>query len=185
MAGDSVMAMPGLWALGAAFLLLALALWLYSASRSTRAATGLPEGEVIYTDDGVWQAQRESLTSPTLRLTGRPDYLVRQSNGLIIPVEVKSAESPPHPHLSHVMQLAAYCLLVDEHFGVRPSHGILQYRDNAFAIDYTEELEADLLDTLANMRSAMFDEVDSLRHHSSPARCRACGVRAACDERLA
>lgn len=177
--------MPGLLTLGGVFLALALAVWLLSASRSARTATGLPAGKVIYTDDGVWQPQREALTAPALRLIGRPDYLVQQRDGMIIPVEVKSAASPPHPHLPHVLQLAAYCLLVEEQFGIRPSHGILQYQDNAFAIDYTDELEADLLDTLASMRSALLDAEQVQRHHASPARCRACSVRAACDERLA
>jgi hypothetical protein len=37
--------------------------------------------------------------------------------------------------------LAAYCLLVEENFGVRSPHGILQYRDRAFAIDYTDDLK--------------------------------------------
>lgn len=177
--------MPGLLVLGGVFLALALAVWLLSASRATRATTGLPPGQVIYTDDGIWQPQRTALTAPALRLVGRPDYLVRQNDGMIIPVEVKSAAAPPHPHLPHVMQLAAYCLLVEEQFGVRPSHGILQYRDNAFAIDYTAELESDLLDTLATMRGALLDNIQMQRHHNSPARCRACSVRAACDERLA
>jgi CRISPR-associated exonuclease Cas4 len=81
------------------------------------------------------------------------------------------------------LQLAAYCLLVEEVYGIRPSHGILQYRDNAFAIDYTDDLEEDLLDLLADMREDMFEEeID--RDHDDRRRCARCGVRTYCNQRL-
>ena len=82
-----------------------------------------------------------------------------------------------------MLQLAAYCLLVEENFGVRPPYGILQYRDGAFAIDYTDDLEADLLDLLAEMRATRA-EADPEPDHDDPRRCAACGLRAACDRRV-
>jgi CRISPR/Cas system-associated exonuclease Cas4 (RecB family) len=73
--------------------------------------------------------------------------------------------------------------LVEETYGIRPTHGILQYRDGAFAIDYTIDLEEDLLDLLADMREDMFEEeID--RDHEDWRRCARCGVRDYCYQRL-
>ncbi len=125
-------------------LLLAGALWI--GGRGMRQASGLPEGEILYNDTGAWRANNDVLHAARLRLVGKPDYLVEQRDGTIIPVEVKSSAAPERPWDGQVLQLAAYCLLVEENFGVRPPYGILQYRDQAFAIDFTDDLEADLLD---------------------------------------
>jgi CRISPR-associated exonuclease Cas4 len=167
--------------LGITFILLAVVAWLFASSK--REKTGLPAGEVIYTDTGAWTEQEDTLYSANLQLVGRPDYLVQAKNGDLIPVEVKSSNAPRRPYQAHILQLAAYCVLVEEVYGVRPSHGILQYRDNAFAIDYTEELEDDLLDLLADMREDMFeDEIN--RDHNDRRRCARCGVKELCNQRL-
>lgn len=161
---------------------LAAALWLRG--REWREESGLPEGNVIYSDSGAWRPNSLVLHDMELRLAGKPDYLVEQQDGVIIPVEVKSGRAPARPWEGQILQLAAYCLLVDAHFGVRPPYGILQYSDQAFAIDYSLDLEDDLLALLAEMR-AMRLEPDVDRDHGSPGRCRSCGVRSACDQRLA
>ena len=159
---------------------LVVAVW----SRKRRAATGLPAGTVIYADDGTWIRQQEPLYAPDLRLVGKPDYLVEEAGGMIAPVELKSGRAPNRPHEGHVMQLAAYCLLVNEVYGRRPAYGILQYRDRAFAIDYTIDLEEDLLDLLADMCEDMFEsEID--RDHNDWGRCARCGLRQNCYQRLA
>ena len=164
-------------------LFLAAALLLRGAGNS-RAAAGLPAGEIIFADDDAWHPQRESLRIPDLHLVGKPDYLVRRRDGQIVPVEVKSGRAPAAPHEGHVLQLAAYCLLVDENFGVRPDHGIIQSDDDAFAVEYTLEMEETLLDLLADMRADLFSN-DVPRSHEAPGRCRRCAVREACDVRLA
>lgn len=178
LSGDLVLGPLGL---GVTFILLALAAWLFASAKQEK--TGLPSGKVIYTDMGAWAEQEETLYSPGLQLAGRPDYLVEAADGELIPVEIKSSNAPRRPHEGHVLQLAAYCLLVEEAYGIRPSHGILQYRDGAFAIDFTDELEDDLLDLLADMREDMFeDEID--RSHNDQRRCAHCGVMDFCSQRL-
>jgi CRISPR-associated exonuclease Cas4 len=166
---------------GALLLVIAIVL-LWQSARQRRQA-GLPGGRVIYTDTGGWGKLEKPLVAEELGLTGKPDYLV-QSGETIVPVEVKSGRAPAAPYDSHIFQLAAYCLLVHKHFGKRPPYGILHYASRDFAIDYTVELEAALLEALAEIRR---DEGrrDVLRSHDEPARCRKCGFRNVCDQRLA
>ncbi len=165
-------------------ILLGTAVILALRSHNLQQQTGLPAGDVIYTDTGAWFPNAEPLYAPHFALSGKPDYLVQQADGSVVPVELKSGLAPPEPWEGHILQLAAYCLLVDEAYGQRPSFGILQYKDKAFAIDYTLELEEDLLDLLTEMRDSQFEgELD--RDHNNWHRCDRCGVKNACYQRLA
>jgi CRISPR-associated exonuclease Cas4 len=138
---------------------------------------------VIYTDTRAWGAPLDKpLYDSKLGLTGKPDYLVEQK-GQIIPVEVKSGRAPESPYDSHIYQLAAYCLLVDKIYGKRPPYGIIHYPSRSFAVDYTPALESSLLDLLAEMRrDDPRAEVDC--SHDDPARCRRCGFRHVCEQKL-
>ena len=152
-------------------------------SRRKREQAGLPQGRVIYADTGAWKRCERPLFSKVHLLTGRPDYLVEE-RGRVIPVEVKSALSPPTPYRSHVLQLAAYCLLVEEEYGRTPLYGIIKYRDQALAIDCSPRLRAELLDTLAQMRRDLTVD-DVAPSHSNPNRCWRCGYEADCHETMA
>ncbi len=163
-------------------LLLIVSYGLLRRAEQFRVKTGLPRGKVVYRDTGAWKEVATPLFSRRHTLTGRPDYLVETADGLV-PVEVKPTRTANIPYDGDVLQLAAYCLLVEENFGQRPAYGLLQYRDQTFQIAYTQALQKQLLDTLAAMRSdAGAPEVN--RSHSQAGRCRACGLRAACDQRL-
>ena len=166
-----------------ALLLLALlVLWL---ARRARSASGLPAGHVVYTDTGGWARTEKPLYSDRLGLTGKPDYLVAQRGGSVVPVEVKSSAAPAGgPHPGHIYQLAAYCALVAETTGRRPSHGLIKYADQTLQVPYTRDLEADLLRLLREIQSARA-AADVPRSHTSPARCRGCGVESVCTESLA
>ncbi len=156
---------------------------LYLASRGMRRASGLPAGEIIYTDASEWRRNDRPLFSNRYRLVGKPDYLVQQGEK-IIPVEVKSTHIRGQtPYDSHRMQLAAYCLLVEDVLGVRPSHGILKYADATFRVPFTDALRRELLATLQEMREAMPAD-DIPRSHSEPIRCRFCGYRDVCGQAL-
>jgi len=152
-------------------------------SRRARGATGLPSGRVIYADTSRWQRAARPLFSRQHQLTGKPDYLVREGRA-IIPAELKSSRAPADgPRASHTLQLAAYCLLVEETEGVRPAYGIIKYADEAFRVDNTPALRQALVKTLEAMRRDLA-RGGAHRSHADPARCRRCGVRAACDEKL-
>ncbi len=85
----------GTFSLAIGLLLLALALGLWLWSRNLEEEAALPDGNVIYTDAGsAWFSNHGALASTHLRLTGKPDYLVEESNGMIVPVELKSSTAP-------------------------------------------------------------------------------------------
>lgn len=165
-----------------ALFLLLLGIVLLWLARRLRARSGLPRGRVIAADVGPWQRLDRPLFSHRHRLTGRPDYILADGADLI-PVEVKSARAPAQPRPSHVLQLAAYCLLVAETSGRRPPYGILRYADRTFQIPYTQELEEELLAVLEDMRGDLMAG-DAHRRHNNPRRCAACGYRDVCDEAL-
>jgi CRISPR-associated exonuclease Cas4 len=165
------------------FVLLALGLALLALARRGQGRSGLPEGRVIYTDTGGWGRLERPLFSHELLLTGKPDYLVADGDD-VIPVEVKSGHAPSQPYPSHILQLAAYCKLVETCYQRQPPYGIIQYADRAFEVDFTPELEDELLVTLEEMRADLADE-DAPRDHDEPRRCQACGYRSQCDQWLA
>jgi CRISPR-associated exonuclease Cas4 len=173
------------------FWLLALALILLLAGRlalrrsaGLHQASGLPAGRLVYADIPTtdWHAPLKPLYSPTHNLVGKPDYLVRTRQGLI-PVEIKSASAPSVPYLGHILQLAAYCLLVEETSGHRPTYGLLKYADALYEVNFTPDLRRELLDTLAQMRQARLAETIH-RSHELPNKCAACGFLQICDEAL-
>ncbi len=165
----------------ALLLLLAAAYLLWRGSRE-RQASGLPRGRILYNDTGMWNRLEKPLYDAHLGLTGKPDYLVEQ-DGQLIPVEVKSGYAPAEPHESHILQLAAYCLLVDRTYSKRPGYGIIKYRNRSFGVDYTPELENALIDLLQELRrQERRGEAD--RSHAQPGRCAKCGYRRICEQRL-
>ena len=162
--------------------LLALGLLLLWASRSLRERAGIPTGRVVYSDTRRWRKCPEPLYAASANLTGKPDYLVQRLSH-VIPVEVKSGRTPDEPYRSHVLQLAAYCLLVEETYGRRPPYGLIHYPDRTFSVRYTPGLENELLDTIAWMREDIRDG-QANRNHDDPARCRTCSYAGDCDQRL-
>ncbi len=164
-------------------ILLLLAFFLFLLSRRQRRAAGLPGGRIIYMDTRAWGKVEKPFFDGDLGLTGRPDYLVEQ-NGKIIPVEVKSGRTPEAPYDSHIFQLAAYCHLVHKSTGKRPPHGIIHYTGRDFAVEYTPELENALMDLIADIRIAEH-RAEVARSHEDEQRCRRCGFREGCEQRLA
>ena len=172
------------WFFVVAFVLVLLGLFSLRRSQTLYQESGLPAGRLVYVDeiDDAWQINDRPLYSPTYRLTGKPDYLVETVNGLV-PVEIKSAKAPPVPYVGHLLQVAAYCLLVEEDTGRSPPHGWLKYADALFEVDFSSELRRELLDTMAEMRQS-YQAKRVRRSHNQPNKCRACGFYEACDEAL-
>ena len=164
------------------FLIVGLVVWMWG--RAAQTGSGLPRGTVIYADTRAWGPVEKPLFSAAYRLTGKPDYLVKEGR-TVVPVEVKSGNAPGNgPREGHILQLAAYCLLVEETIGRRPARGIIKYADKAFSIDNTDALRSALLDVLDEMRQTL-SAGGASRSHSDTRRCLRCGYRYACDESLA
>lgn len=156
-----------------------LLLWL---GRRQRQSSGLPAGTVIYQDTGDWQETERPLRSRRYGLVGRPDYLVQTRDGgksFVVPVEVKSRARPTRPYESHILQLAAYCLLVEDNFDAAPPYGLLRYADATLQIPYTDELRGRVLEAADEIRQAR-RAAEVRRSHGEPRRCAACGYRSAC-----
>ncbi len=160
---------------------IALVLWL--TARRARERLGLPAGRIVYADTGAWNPCERSLFSRHYSLVGKPDYLV-QEHRATVPVEVKPARRAPAPYEGDVLQLAAYCLLVEEEYGRRPPWGYLKYQDAVWRIDYRPALRHQLLTRLERMRQDLASP-DLLPSHREPQRCTTCGQRANCTRRLA
>ena len=154
-------------------------LWISSRQRQ---AVGLPAGKIIYTDHNQWTKVETALYDPTFNLTGKPDYIVETNRGLI-PVEVKSGRVSNAPYDSHIYQLAAYCLLIEQTFGTRPRYGILHYSNHDIQIDYTKDLQDKTIEILRDIRS-MSRKKTIGRSHQSVARCQKCGYNSICEEAL-
>jgi CRISPR-associated exonuclease Cas4 len=121
-----------------------------------------------------------TLRSARYRLSGRPDVLRRLSDGRLVPVELKSRAAPPRgPPPSHLVQVAAYCLLVEETSGVPPPYGVLRYGDGR---EYRVPWDTDAKAGLLRLRAEVDRPYDG-RATPSPAKCAACGWRPVCDVR--
>lgn len=155
--------------------------FLWISSRQMRSA-GLPAGRIIYSDHKEWGTLETALYDPTFNLTGKPDFIIDTTTGPI-PVEVKSGRGKSVPYDSHIYQLAAYCLLIDQVLDARPEYGILHYSNQDIAIDYTADLEKNTIQIIreihANSRKKSIN-----RSHESSNRCQKCSYRSICDQSL-
>ena len=132
-------------------------------------------GALVAVDAGA----PRTLASHRYRLVGRPDLLRRAPDGRLVPIELKSREAPPRgPPRSHVVQVWAYCLLVEETEGRPPPFGVLRYRDAEVRVAWNSGARDELL----AVRRAVAAPYDG-RATPSPARCRGCRWATRCDVR--
>lgn len=163
-----------------ALLLLAVVLGIWALSLRSR--TGLPWVPVVYQDTSR-QIVEKPLIARQLGLTGKPDYLVAL-RGHVIPVEVKPGRQATLPYESDLMQLATYCVLVEETYRSAPPYGLLRYEKRTFRLDYTPHVRNEVLALVDEMRAVM-EQADCVRSHDDPARCRGCGFFEQCDQAIA
>jgi CRISPR-associated exonuclease Cas4 len=168
----------------ALLLLVALAALLRVHASQLRQRSGLPQGKIVYQD--VSGLAKKPLYSSRLRLKGKPDYLLKDQQDNLIPVEVKSGSAPRdgRPYQSQLLQLAAYFVLVEDVLQRPVPYGLIRYRNQTMQIANTEELRAQLFETLAQMRR-LLARGTAQRNHRHAQRCARCSVAHACDERLA
>jgi CRISPR-associated exonuclease Cas4 len=176
-----------LLAIGLGFLMAALALviLLLNERRVQRSrliaerhrALGLPEGELVYEDaDG----QGEPLSSSAYPLAGKPDYVVRLLDGRPVPIELKlNLHDVTAPHSNHIIQVAAYCLILEDYFVQSPTYGILRYADREFTVEYTPALKKKVIRLLTEMARCSEQQPPPLAKQRI-AKCRACTFQPIC-----
>ena len=171
-----------------------------AAAREAR-RSGLPAGPLLYSDTGRpvgrvaptevgrdGKRQEKPLVSETLKLIGRPDYLI-EADGGVVPVEAKSTACPPggRPYDSHLAQLAAYCLLVEDVLGAAVPYGLVKYRDREVRVEYTPEMREQALALVEELKADMDASAGGRevhRSHDDPRRCGGCSLRDVCTESL-
>jgi CRISPR-associated exonuclease Cas4 len=142
-----------------------------------RAELGLGRGRVVAADDTRQGAP--TLRSERYGLVGRPDHLVRLGH-VLIPVEQKPSARRLQP--SHVLQVAAQCLLVEEAYGVRPPYGVVALSGGIEErVPFTPLLERQLLATMAEMRQFLATGAEPGARWVAP-KCRACAYQQMCWE---
>ncbi len=164
------------------WILLIVAVLLLVAALRLRRASGLPWARIRIADTGSWRAADQPLMSYRYGLVGKPDYLLETRAGLI-PVELKPSRRAKTPYAGDLMQLAAYCLLVEDATQQAPPYGLLRYATHTFRMPYTAAVRAHLLALLDELRQDR-DADEVARSHQQAARCRGCGFYTQCEDRL-
>lgn len=149
-------------------------------ARSIEYSRNMPAGAVFSLDDG----NARVLTCDALQLVGRVD-VVRRVGAHFEVEERKSKRLAPgqSPYRSDVLQLAAYCHLVNRNLGP-VKRGFLVYGEARYEIAFNDRLMQELMHTLSKMRVLGSAKTVSRSHKSQP-RCTECLARSMCDERLA
>jgi CRISPR-associated exonuclease Cas4 len=166
-----------LWLIGASF-------FLYRSLKSTEVAESLRheykvKGKIEYIDIDDSKVFRSAKHG----ISGRPDYIMRVGEKTI-PVEVKKGRTPRGPLFSHIVQVAAYCLLLEETTGRAPPYGVIKYPEAEHDIEYNEDIKRMVLEKAKEIRAAE-ETKEAHRNHNRPGKCRSCSRRAVCPERLA
>ena len=79
------------------------------------------------------------------------------------------------------MQVAVYCLLIEERFGVRPPQGVVVLADGKrVEVENTDELRAEVLSVAAKIREHRREIEREIPVRQPAAKCRACGQRTNC-----
>lgn len=154
------------------FLLVALALLCFAIAYRRRA--GFRGGKTVSHDNVTLRSER-------LRLVGRPDRIVERGKMYI----VEDKKSALRVYESQRVQMAVYMILVEEHYGVRPTHAVVVLGDGRREeVRYTPELRQQALDVAEQIRHARRDLDRPIPVVAIRAKCRGCAQRQNCEQRV-
>jgi len=135
-------------------------------------------GSLVAVDAGASRLLRSS----RYRISGRPDVLRRLPDGRVVPIEVKSRPSPARgPPPSHVTQVRAYALLVEDSTGAAPPYALLRYSDGG---EFRVAWDANARSELLRLRAELDRPYDG-RATPTRAKCAGCRWRNVCDRSAA
>jgi CRISPR-associated exonuclease Cas4 len=165
---------PAALAVGLVVFGVGLAVWGVRAIAARRRESAV--GTLVAIDAG----RPAVLRSSRYRIQGRPDALRELPDGRWVPVETKSRRSPRGgPTRSHLVQVWAYCVLVEEETGRSPPFAIVRYSDQEYRVPWTSESRHELL----RLRAELLRPYDG-RATPSTARCARCRWFPTCDARV-
>lgn len=137
------------------------------------------KGKIVYTD---LDKPAKTIFSEKYRLAGKPDYIVKRKNNYI-PIEVKKVESNS-PFKNHILQLASYCLLLEDKFKKEVPFGVLVYsKGQQFKIPFDENLRRELSKIISNIKNSIRKK-SVMRNHNFVNRCLFCSYRHVCNQKI-
>jgi CRISPR-associated exonuclease Cas4 len=146
------------------------------ARKASKVAQSLPEGKIVYQDaDGTG----EPLLAIRYPLSGKPDYVVLSPESVPIPVELKLSIESEEAQSHHVMQLAAYFVILEDLYAQPPSYGLLRYANKDFTILYTDALKRKVVRRLAEMERCNEHRPPALAQQL-PSKCHVCPFQPVC-----
>jgi CRISPR-associated exonuclease Cas4 len=148
---------------------------LVAAGRRGRRRLGIDSRDIVAADDA--RLGTPLLRSDRLGLVGRPDQIVR-IGGAYVPVEQKPRARVLQP--SHVLQVGAQCLLVEETYGVRPPFGVVVLGNGKdVRVPFDGGLERAVLDTMSEMRTMLAENREPGPRWQA-GKCSGCGHHGTC-----
>ena len=136
------------------------------------------ESEIEY----VGTDTAEEIVSEKYGLRGKPDYIIRVGDDYI-PVEKKTTDTNA-PRFPHVIQLTAYCMLVEDKYGKSPPYGIIRYKNTQFKVPYELRWKEMVLELKKKMEEDL-KRGRAHRNHYNVKKCENCVRKEFCPERLA
>jgi len=139
----------------------------------------IQDGIITYSDLNI---PAKPLFSYHYKIAGKPDYIVKKNNQFI-PVEVKTGGYNT-PQKNHVLQLAAYCQLVEETYKSFVPYGVLVYnKSKQYKIPFDPNLRFELEHSIKNMRYILQTRILT-RNHNDQNKCRNCSMRSYCEMKI-
>jgi CRISPR-associated exonuclease Cas4 len=160
-----------------ALLFIIVAIGSLTKAKKIRKEYHIQKGEITYSD---LDKPARPLYSRRYNLSGKPDYIVKNEDGYI-PVEVKHTPAG-YPYFGHMMQLACYCLLLED-AGRNVPFGVIVYKNDQFRISFNESLRSDLIRLIDTMRKEIMSGKIRL-NHDQPGRCIKCSLKKYCTRKL-
>lgn len=139
----------------------------------------LDKTKLIYSD---LNQPANTLFSKNYRIYGRPDYIVKDREKYI-PVEIKTGHYTK-PKKNHILQLAAYCHLVEENYNSFVPYGYLIYQNqSSIKIPFDPALRYELESIIKNMRGDLRQK-KVMRNHKNSKKCLNCSMRKYCNNKI-
>lgn len=114
------------------------------------------------------------LSSPRLCMEGVADLVIRMDEEWAV-AELKGGRAPRCPPLGHRVQVAAYCMLLEERIGKLVRRGFIVYDDSYREVRLDESMRRHVIWTVERVR-----EIYNGKIPAEHGRCEACGYSIYC-----